>query len=104
MAQKQRLDQEIDCAVNYVGRFADNLDKCIGHRHCVVCTREIKPNSPHQSMDCKDCQKQHNSRDVHIEMSRITARRILNCLNEFGECDLVYAKRLIESALKEVKA
>jgi hypothetical protein len=93
--------QEQDCAVNYVGRFEDNQDKCIGHRHCVVCTREIKQTC--QSIDCKDCQRQHNSRDVHIEMSRITARRILNCLNEFGECDLVYAKRLIESALREVE-
>ena len=100
MAQKQSLDQQIDCAVNYVGRFEDNLDKCIGHRHCVVCTLEIKQTS--QELDCKDCQKQH-SRDVHINMSRITARRILNALEEFGECDLVYAKRLIESALKEVE-
>ena len=68
----------------------------------MVCSREIKPNS--QSMDCKDCQRQHNSRDVHMEMSRITARRILNALEEFGECDLVYAKRLIQSALKEVES
>jgi hypothetical protein len=39
-----------------------------------------------------------------MEMSRITARRILNALEEFGECDLVYAKRLIQSALKEVES